>query len=122
MADVTAEDRAAAREMLQEPLMAMGFPATRGREGTPITIGYEGLIERIAVLLATTRAAERERATLAERERCARICDQHDDWRWLRATYPDDIQGAGCEAEWMAGMLAELIRRDPPDGRAGEGE
>lgn len=67
---------------------------------------YVAAEEKIAALrtsLDSARAAALEEATA--------ICDRHDDWRWLRETYPDRFPGAPCEAAEGAKLCAEAIRR-----------
>ena len=78
----------------------------------------EQIVEEMwALPLGTTKESVKEwlvfqiRAACAEeRSRCADLCDQHDDWRWLRDTYPDRFQGAPTEASEGAALCAAAIR------------
>lgn len=45
----------------------------------------------------------------AAKKQAIKICEQHDDWRWLMETYPKVIQGAGCQEAHGASLCATAI-------------
>lgn len=84
------------------------YPAWDRSQGQ--NMAYETLVEKIDAAIA---AAVRQ-----EREACAAVCEQHDNWRWLRETYPAEIEGSWCEAAFGAGLCAAAIRarnKETPD-------
>ena len=62
-----------------------------------------------------SNAAPIDAAVAAERERCAKICDDMSGWRdWAELKHPN-FPGAPCEAGAAADWLAAAIRSTAPD-------